>query len=550
MSSKTYVILRNDVLGRYMGANKDLKPGELILKESPALIGPQLNGPARCFKCFKPINLLMCSFCEQCNTALMCVDDCKGKYHPEEECLALKTQKMKGQILAENPSVIFPLRCILLSIYNPEVYEKILNLEPHLEKRRDTAIWRRHKLSVEEVLKETNLLTEKDVKEELVQRICGILDINSFEVRPPNNADNPITNPESQCLRAIYPTVAMIAHSCISNTHISVDDNFVMSIYAKVDIKQHQPILTNYSDVLLGNKERQEHLLEGKYFECDCDRCNDPTELGTELSSLVCHKCRKGFLRRVEMEKGFRIWQCCECKLCFKDFLINLAIDEARRRIDDLDPTDIKQMENLFKKLMLTFHPNHYLLLELKQTMVNLYSKLPHSKTNLNRKIDLCGRLLSVLTKLEPGISRIKALTMYELQSALADISHKQYRELEISEEELVKELQTAETILKEAVKYLLYEPPKSPEGRMAQMALHELKMLRNSVRNIEKDLLHSSIETEDDGKKGEVVKRLKEKAESRAKKKEGEENKILIENLAPPNIVSKKGNKKKKGKK
>lgn len=65
-------------------------------------------------------------------------------------------------------------------------------------------------------------------------------------------------------------------------------------------------------------------------------------------------------------------------------------------------------METLYKKLLLTFHPNHYLLLGLKQAIVSLYSKLPPTKSNLNRKIDLCGRLMSVFGKLEPGISRIK----------------------------------------------------------------------------------------------------------------------------------------------
>lgn len=43
----------------------------------------------------------------------------------------------------------------------------------------------------------------------------------------------------------------MMAHSCVSNTHISVDDNFVMSVHARVDIQEDEPILTNYTDVLL-----------------------------------------------------------------------------------------------------------------------------------------------------------------------------------------------------------------------------------------------------------------------------------------------------------
>ncbi|CAG9773984.1 unnamed protein product [Ceutorhynchus assimilis] len=518
MASKTYKILHNDVLGNYMVANEDLKQGKLIFKEAPVLVGPHLNGPARCFKCLKTINLLMCSFCDSCNTALMCADYCQGTHHTEEECLTLKTQKVKGQILAENPSVIFPLRVLLLSIYNPKAFEEVLKLEPHLEKRRDTAIWRRHRISVEEILKETNLLRKEDIEEELVQKVCGILDVNAFEVRPP--LDLSITNPEKQCLRGLYPVASIMAHDCSANTHIAVDDNFLMSVYASVDIKENETIFNNYASVLQGNQDRQDTLLEGKYFSCACKRCKDPSELGTEISSLICHKCRKGLLRFTEMEKSFKIWQCYQCKLCFKDFLINLAIDEGRRRINDLDLTDIQAMEKLYKNLLLTFHPNHYLLLELKQNMVGLYSKLPPTKNNLNRKIDLCGRLMSVFSKLEPGISRAKALTMYELQSAIVEISNKQYREKEINQERLILELQTAERILKDSVKYLLYEPPKSPEGRMAQLALNELKLLRNSIKNIQQNILVGNNEVND--KKAEITKRLKDKLE-RNKKKEKE---------------------------
>ncbi|XP_019771517.2 SET domain-containing protein SmydA-8 isoform X3 [Dendroctonus ponderosae] len=520
MTAKTYKITQSDSLGRYMVAKRQLKQGELILKEEAVLVGPHLNGPARCFKCLKTINLLMCSFCNQCNTALMCTNDCQGKHHSDDECLTLRTQKIKGQILAENPSVIFPLCCLLLGIYNPEVYEEIISMESHLEERRNTPIWRRHKISVEDILKDTNLLTPQDLQEEVVQKICGILDVNSIEVkcvRPANLSNLPIVDPEKQCLRGLYPKVAMIAHNCLPNAYLAADDNFSISVYAKVDIKEEAPIFINYTNVLQGNQERQLSLLEGKYFTCTCSRCRDPSELGTEISSLICHKCRKGFLRYTELEENFQLWKCSECKQCFKDFLIKLAIEEAKRRIDDLDPTDVQQMENLYKKLLLTFHPNHYLLLGLKQALVSLYSKLPPTKSNLNRKIDLCGRLMSVFGKLEPGISRIKALTMYELQSAIVDISNKQYRDKEIGDEELISELQTAEKILKDSVKYLLYEPPKSPEGRMAQMGLNELKMLRNSIQSIQKDLVVSKEQQGD--KKAEIARRLKEKLEKNREK-------------------------------
>lgn len=79
---------------------------------------------------------------------------------------------------------------------------------------------------------------------------------------------------------------------------------------------------------------------------------------------------------------------------------------------------------------------------------------------------------------------------MYRLQSSCVDLAHKQYQNRDISIEELIVKLLTAETKLKEAVKYLLHEPMNSPEGRIAQMAMSELKMLKLSVINIQRDYL------------------------------------------------------------
>ena len=49
-----------------------------------------------------------------------------------------------------------------------------------------------------------------------------------------------------------------------------------------------------YTHDLLPTLLRREHLLESKYFTCACNRCADPTELGTHMSSLKCNKCDNG----------------------------------------------------------------------------------------------------------------------------------------------------------------------------------------------------------------------------------------------------------------
>ncbi|XP_060522094.1 SET domain-containing protein SmydA-8-like [Cylas formicarius] len=499
MASRTYRIEKNGSLGRYMVADRDIKQGELILKEAPVLVGPQPGGALQCFACCRRLQNVRT--CPGCDVALLCRPDCKGEFHPESECSYLASSGITGKDLADNCQVVFPLRCLLLKRYDPRQFDAVSNLEPHLEKRRNTPIWRRNKVAIEDVLKKLRILNQDELESELVQTVCGILDVNTFEIRPAQN--DMVAYPERDCLRGLYVETAMMAHSCVPNVCMSADDSYRLSCHARVDIKRGDTIAATYANLLKGTAERQKHLSDGKYFECSCARCDDPTELGTELSSLRCHKCRKGLIR----PHRSRGWGCDVCRASFLDGLITLAIREGERRIEDLDPANINAMEQLYKKLSLTFHPNHYLMLGLRQNMAVTYSRLPPTRHNLNRKLDLCARLLAVFSKLEPGISRIKALTMYELQSAMVDLSNKQYRGGEISRERFVAELKAADNILKEAVRYLLYEPPQSPEGRMALSAMTELKMLRESISSV-------LVERQEDSKKGEVARRLKEKLE------------------------------------
>lgn len=44
-----------------------------------------------------------------------------------------------------------------------------------------------------------------------------------------------------------------------------------------------------YTNALWGTRERRAHLLSTKYFKCKCKRCSDATELGTNLSTIVCN---------------------------------------------------------------------------------------------------------------------------------------------------------------------------------------------------------------------------------------------------------------------
>ncbi|CAH1116303.1 unnamed protein product [Phaedon cochleariae] len=495
MSEENYYISKNDKFGRFMVAKKNIKAGELILSELPIMVGSPIDGPLICFNCCNYVKFIGSAFCKDCHSAILCSSKCTGIFHTKEECESFKKASINGTALAENNQVIFPLRCLFLKKYKPEVWKHIMELEAHLENRRDNPIWRRHKIAVEQNLRHMNLLSEEDIASEMVQKICGILDVNTFELRPRQNKEPAMLSPGTHhCLRGLYSKAALMAHDCTGNTLLSVDDDFVLTIKASIDIQKDGPILFSYANVLNGTVDRKQHLLEGKYFECTCERCSDPTESNTEISSLKCHNCNRGTVRMKDTAIVNSDWICSDCQKTFRYFLMNLAVEEGRRKIQEIDRSDMEAMENLLSKLLQTFHENHFLILETKQSMIGLYTYMPPTRNNLQKKIRLCQSLIEVFSKLEPGISRMKAMALYQLQSSLIDLANKEYNDGLINLEELFSNLMNAEMKLKESITYLLYEPPRTPEGRITKIALSELNMLRASIANIKNDLLFVNL--------------------------------------------------------
>ena len=50
-------------------------------------------------------------------------------------------------------------------------------------------------------------------------------------------------------------------------------------------------ITATYTQPLWKTLNRREHLKMSKCFWCRCQRCRDPTEFGTGLSTLICNEC-------------------------------------------------------------------------------------------------------------------------------------------------------------------------------------------------------------------------------------------------------------------
>lgn len=83
-----------------------------------------------------------------------------GSRHTQSEC---KTLMRHGEINAIDflkcPEIVMPLRCLLLREYDRNNWDRFLEMEAHMEQRRDTGIWKLHK-KVENVRNENTLYLE------------------------------------------------------------------------------------------------------------------------------------------------------------------------------------------------------------------------------------------------------------------------------------------------------------------------------------------------------------------------------------------------------
>ena len=95
----------------------------------------------------------------------------------------------------------------------------------------------------------------------------------------------------------MYPTFAFMSHSCNYNAKHVIDAEDKIRVTAQKMIKAGEEICITYTGLLTFSQTKQEKLENIWYFTCSCERCSDPTELGSFTSSVCCPGCpRKGYL--------------------------------------------------------------------------------------------------------------------------------------------------------------------------------------------------------------------------------------------------------------
>ena len=168
-------------------------------------------------------------------------------------------------------------------------------------------------------------------------------------------------------------------------------------------------VTTTYTHGLAGTAWRRRHLRDSKYFDCDCRRCADSTEFGTNFSTLRCgsSNCDGGLVTPRDPLDAGSDWSCI---LCFEVTSAQDAasiVEAAEKEVEAVGQSKA-ECEALLERLTATqFHDGHSLAVDLKFNLIQLYGSTRCETSQMvleaTRKKELCEDILSVLSILVPG---------------------------------------------------------------------------------------------------------------------------------------------------
>lgn len=161
-------------------------------------------------------------------------------------------------------------------------------------------------------------------------------------------------------LQFVYSLGSLFDHSCMANAEHTFTKNGKMLVRSTIPIAKGTRITINYStDPLLGTMQRLKRLENTKSLGyCPCQRCSDPTELGTFSSGILCTSCpnQEGILLPEYSLNPESNWACTKC-------LANKPSSFVTKLLDgDVVESVGRNREAFFRKFGHTLHPNHFLM--------------------------------------------------------------------------------------------------------------------------------------------------------------------------------------------
>ncbi|XP_062136266.1 SET domain-containing protein SmydA-8 [Drosophila sulfurigaster albostrigata] len=471
----------NEQLGRHLVVSERVEAGETLLDEQPLMVAPHWEcGQLKCAQCMQESYII----CRKCQVYPLCMD-CSE--HDAFECDFFASgagSRISKDLLVKHYSICALLKLLLL-LEDParrDQCQALVNRPITLEDYRDKdGMWQEHEEQVVRPIISSGLveaLPEQHLTTDILHAHCIRIDSNAFEV----------TARDGDMLKGVYVCGASLPHHCVPNTVVSLDEQFNMKLYAAVPLEIGTVVHTSYTNPLMGTSQRQHQLRLTRHMDCACSRCLDPTELNTHMSSMKCRDCADGYA--VCELAGSGDWRCMSetCGAVMPAGDVHELLGEVGSALVSAKG-ELEAYESLLAQHKQLFHPNHFLLLDIKQNIASILraATLMNSlndpcKKLMQRRVELCADLLPVCRAVVPGISKLYAIALFEYLVAFVELTELQFADADVSKKEYVALLMRARAVAKEALELLQFEPENSAEGFLTERIGMELERIESDL--------------------------------------------------------------------
>ncbi|XP_068222617.1 uncharacterized protein [Palaemon carinicauda] len=421
--------------GRYLRARRNISAGEVLFIEPPIAMATRPKSPPHCMNCYKLTSSFKCLECG----FFLCGPECLTDFH-KMECQFLKhlgaadnsddkkmeqplvqrlqempremraqamamierakeaSKEQKHQEIMQQYVILATLRTMLV-IQASEFYKNvIMAMQANLEHGNERYNMNQ-KLIVDVIVNRLRASNDS----ELIHRICSVWDTNAFQVVLPQNSR----------VQGLFPLAALINHDCRPNAQQWFNEKGELVLRAIDYIPKGAIVSISYTDPQWSTIVRQNHLQKCKQFSCTCKRCLDPTELGTFIGSLICVRCGSPMISSDPLDTTAN-WVCtistCRHTMEAKQILsLGANLGALTQKVN---PCNVAAVTSLAKLLERQVHPNHYSLLQMYLSVINVLTDKDLAEVSDE---ELCclsrisSRLMEVTRVLQSPLARITA---------------------------------------------------------------------------------------------------------------------------------------------
>jgi len=408
-------------------------------------------------------------------------------------------------------AIITPIRTLMMQRRGDPDWDLVWMHMSHQESRDKSEYWTKATNRIVDRLRIAIKLSDPE-EIQLVKAILGIHLVNDFEITPyqPNRELGYETTEGVQSIGGLFALASMPSHSCVANaTHdfSRREDGFKMTMRSVVKIPKGSDITHSYTEPLDSILTRKALLRLGKFFECECVRCCDASEMGTYTSALVCHKCDKARQKAKDKQPFGRVlpsdltneasdWVCDSCGDKVKADVVTGRVAKIKAEAERLDADPkVEELENFVARYSgKVLHPNHVLVVDKVYNLAKMYGRMEGygadvlTDEQLKTKRDLCERALKVLNVIMPGRMRKRAMMMYELHVPLVMLSNRCLQRgptCGVSPDQIKADLKAGLFNLRMSLEILKDEPEESFEWKIVQGSKDSVKQLEEWVDTV-----------------------------------------------------------------